>query len=62
MARVPEVPGAQGTQFYRVMAHRPELLEHWHTMRQTIWERSLIGPGLIEQMRLMAALLQGCEH
>ena len=62
MTRVPEVAGAQGTQFYRVMAHRPELLERWHAMRETIWERNILGAGMIEQMRLMAALLQGCEH
>ncbi len=62
MPRVAEGPNATGTPLYRMMSHHPKILEKFIALRNAYWEEGIIEPKLKEEVRLLAANLNGCEH
>ena len=62
MAKVPDAPGVEGTPFYRVMGYHPEILETFVAMRNTYWEQGMLEHSLKEQVRMLSATLNNCDH
>lgn len=62
MPRVPEAPGAEGTPFYRMMGYHPGILKKFVALRDAYWEEGVIEHSLKEQVRMLSATLNQCEH
>lgn len=62
LARITEPISAQGTPFYRVMAHWPGVLSKFVTLRNAIWEEGRLEPSLKEEVRLLCAVMNQCHH
>ena len=60
MPRISEIATAKGTQFRKVMAHRPEILAGWSSLDELIRFGGVLPPLLKEEVRRALAQHSGC--
>ncbi len=60
MARIEGAPGAAGTQFRRVLGHRPEVARQWAALDEALRFEGTLAPELKEQVRRALAQHSGC--
>lgn len=60
MARIDGAPGAVGTQFRRVLGHRPEVGQRWSALDEALRFEGTLPPVLKEQVRRALAQHSGC--
>ena len=60
MARISEIAEAKGTQFRKVMAHRPEIGTAWSSLDELMRFSGVLPPLLKEEVRRSLAQESGC--